>query len=43
MHGYGILFNYCGEKSYEGEFIKDERHGRGILYRENGDRYIGEF
>lgn len=41
-HGYGTLYFRDGRK-YEGQFEEDDMIGKGKLYMDNGDIYIGKF
>jgi hypothetical protein len=36
------MFSSDGDR-YEGEFLDDMMHGKGIYYWTNGDRYMGDF
>jgi len=35
MNGYGKLYYDSGELAYEGQWYKDEFHGRGIVYNDS--------
>jgi hypothetical protein len=41
MHGFGVL-SYSINKSFEGEFSDDKKHGFGI-FKNNGKTYLGNF
>ena len=40
MHGQGTL-TYKNQSKYEGEFVKDEREGKGTFTWVDGHTYIG--
>ena len=42
MHGNGVLTWKDGRR-YEGSFENDKKHGYGIHYKANGQRYEGEW
>ena len=41
FEGFGTLFNQ--EEKYNGKFKEGKYHGKGNLYKKNGEQYIGEF
>mgnify|MGYP000846909370 CR=1 FL=1 len=43
MHGTGTLRYPSGQIAYEGQWYRDQFHGRGIVYNENPLEFIGEF
>lgn len=42
-HGYGIYHYANGQGRYEGEFVDDEKHGRGSFFFDAGDAYDGQW
>ena len=42
-HGYGKYYNKKGRLVYEGYHKSDTRHGEGIYYWEDGEKYVGKF
>lgn len=42
-HGFGVKYNFIGEKVYEGYFKNGEYSGQGIKYFKGKKRYEGEF
>ena len=43
MNGYGRLFYESGELAYDGQWYRDEFHGRGKIYNDNPDVLMGSF
>lgn len=43
MNGYGRLFYESGELAYDGQWYRDEFHGRGKIYNDNPDVLTGSF
>jgi hypothetical protein len=41
-HGLGVMM-YASGRVYEGFWVKDKRHERGLEKFKNGDIYIGDF
>lgn len=35
MSGFGRLYYECGKLAYEGQWFKDEFHGRGKIYNDS--------
>ena len=43
MDGQGVYYFGDSADIYEGEFVRDRFEGKGTLYRQEGDRFIGTF
>lgn len=43
MNGYGKLFYDNGSLAYEGQWYRDEFHGRGKVYNDSASDLLGEF
>ena len=42
-HGLGIMVYSENQRRYEGLWLKDRRHGKGMEVYSNGDVYMGDF
>ena len=43
FHGKGKYFFAESEKIYEGDFLENSMHGKGIMIWKDGSKYQGEF
>ena len=37
------LFRYTDGSTYEGEWLDDKRHGKGVMIYAEGNKYVGEW
>ncbi len=43
MDGFGTLFYPEGKIAYQGRWLKDEFHGKGVIYNDNPEIIDGKF